>query len=123
MRTAFLGIALAALLAAPARADVFAVAPLVAAGDADTDIGLIDVNTDTRMALPAGIDTAAGEDHPSVSSDGRRIAFERRSAGAGTDRIVAADLVTGQTLDLFDAFQAAAMRPTAPAIRRRWHRS
>jgi hypothetical protein len=117
MRTAFLGVALAVLLvAAPARADVIAVAPVVALGHSDLDVGLIDVSTDTRMALPAGLTTAADEDHPSITADGRRLAFERRDDAAGTDRIIAADASTGQTLDLFNAFDASTMRPRSPAI-------
>jgi predicted phosphoribosyltransferase len=50
VRTAFLGIALAAVVAAPARADVFAVAPVVAPGHSDIDVGLIDASTDIRLA-------------------------------------------------------------------------
>jgi Tol biopolymer transport system component len=53
------------------------------------------------------VNTPADEDHPSISADGRRLAFERRAPAAGTDRIIAADLSTGQTLDLFDAIEAA----------------
>ena len=116
MRTAFLGIALAALVAAPARADIFAVAPVIAPGHSDIDVGLIDVSTDIRVALPAGVNTPADEDHPSISADGRRLAFERRAPTAGTDRIIAADVSTGQTLDLFDAIEAATEHPTSPAI-------
>jgi hypothetical protein len=116
VRTAFLGVALALLVVAPARADVFAVAPMVAAGHSDLDVGLIDVSTDTRVPLPASVNSAADEDHPSVSADGQRLAFERRDHAAGTTRLIAADTATGQTMDLFDAFGAATMRPSSPAI-------
>ena len=116
MRTVVLGIALAVLVAAPAGADVFAVAPVVAPGHADIDVGLIDVSTGVQLTLPASVNTPADEDHPSISADGRRLAFERRSAAAGTDRIIAADVSTGQTLDLFDAIQAATDHPTSPVI-------
>ena len=116
MRTAVLGIALAVLVAAPAGADVFAVAPVVAPGHSDVDVGLIDASTDARLALPASVNTPADEDHPSISADGRRLAFERRSAAAGADRIIAADVSTGQTLDLFDAIQTATDHPTSPVI-------
>jgi hypothetical protein len=91
VRTAFLAIALALVLVGPARADIFAVAPVVASGHSDIDVGLIDVSTDTRLALPAGVNTAADEDHPSISADGRRLAFERRDHAAGTTRLIAAD--------------------------------
>jgi WD40-like Beta Propeller Repeat len=116
MRTAFLAIALAVLIAAPARADLVAVAQVVAPGHSDTDIGLIDISTGGRLALPAGINTAADERHPSISKDGRRLAFERHDSAAGTTRIIAADVATGQTLDLFDAFEAVRERPTSPVI-------
>ena len=112
------GVALAVALAvaAPARADIFAVAPVVAPGHSDIDIGLFDVSTRTSLPLPVGINTAANEGHPSISNDGRRLAFERRDRAAGTDRLVAADLVTGQTMDLFNTFDTAAFHPTSPAI-------
>src|SRR4051794_33856605 len=112
VRTAFLAITLAALFAAPARADVYAIAQVVVPGRSDTDIGLIDASTGTRLALPAGINTTADERHPSISQDGRRLAFERRDSAAGTVRIIAADVVSAQTLDLFDAFSAVRNRPT-----------
>jgi hypothetical protein len=116
MRTAFLAIALAVLVAVPARADIFAVAPVVAPGHTDIDVGLIDVSTDTRLALPAAVNTAAEENHPSISADGRRLAFERRSASAGTDRIIVADTSTGQTMDLVNAIEATTERETSPVI-------
>jgi WD40 repeat protein len=118
VRTAFLTVALAILVAAPARADIFAVAPVAAQGHADTDVGLIDLSTDTRLTLPASVNTGAVEDHPSISQDGRRIAFERIDPAAGTDRIIAADTVTGQAMDLFDAFETAMLHPHSPAIAR-----
>ena len=119
MRTAFLGIAAAVLLAAPAEADIFAVAPVVKSGHSDIDVGLFNLSTGASLALPAGIDmTAANESHPSISTDGKRLAFERRDRAAGTDRLIASDLTTGQTMDLFNAFETATLhrprRPSAP---------
>jgi hypothetical protein len=119
VRTRFLCIGLAAALvaAAPASADIFAVAPVVAPGHSDIDVGLIDLSTGQRLSLPAGVNTtAANETHPSISSDGTRLAFERRDQAAGTDRLIVADLSTGQTMDLFNAFETATLRPTSPAI-------
>jgi WD40-like Beta Propeller Repeat len=115
VRAAFLCIALAApvLAAAPARADIFAVAPVVAPGRTDVDVGLFNVSTGAQLALPAGVNTPAEENHPSISADGRRLAFERRD---GADRIVVADLTTAQTSDVYDAFDAATKQPTSPAI-------
>jgi WD40-like Beta Propeller Repeat len=117
VRTAFLGIAAALLLVAPAEADIFAVAPVVAPGHSDIDVGRFDLSTGASLPLPAGVNTtAANESHPSISSDGKRLAFERRSAAAGTDRLIVADLTTGQTMDLFNAFDTATLHPTSPAI-------
>jgi hypothetical protein len=117
VRSAFLAIALAVLLAAPARADIFAVAPIVAPGHNDIDIGLLDLSTEASLPLPAGVNTSpAFEDHPTISTDGRRLAFERRDHAAGTDRLIAADLTTGQTMDLFNVFESQTLVPTSPAI-------
>ncbi|MGZ4226926.1 MAG: hypothetical protein ACXVFQ_16335 [Solirubrobacteraceae bacterium] len=118
MRTRLLGLALGVALwiAAPARADIFAVAPVVAPGHSDIDIGLLDLSTGTSLALPAGVNTTANENHPTISTDGRRLAFERRDHAAGTDRLIVADLGTGQMMDLFNAFDTATLQPTSPAI-------
>jgi WD40-like Beta Propeller Repeat len=112
-----LAIASAVVLTAPARADIFAVAPIVKPGHSDIDVGLFNLSTGDPLSLPAGVDTtAANESHPSISSDGTRLAFERRNAAAGTDRLIVADLTTGQTMDLFNAFETATLHPTSPAI-------
>jgi hypothetical protein len=113
-----LGLALTAALAvaAPARADIFGVAPVVAPGHSDIDVGLFDLSSGKSLPLPAGINTAAGEDHPTISTDGHRLAFERRDRAAGTDRLIVADLVTDQTMDLFNSFETATLQPTSPAI-------
>src|SRR5690242_8477706 len=108
-----MSIAAALLLAAPAQADIFAVAPIVAPGHSDIDVGLFDLSTGGSLPLPAGVNTtAANESHPSISTDGKRLAFERRDHAAGTDRLIVADLTTGQTMDLFDAFETATLHPT-----------
>ncbi len=116
MRSAFLTVALALLVAAPARADIFAVAPIVAPGHNDIDVGLLDLSTGTSPALPAGVNTQAIETHPSISTDGTHLAFERVDPAAGTDRILKTDLSTGQTTDVIDAFTALSDHPTSPAI-------
>lgn len=67
------------------------------------------------MALPAGVNTAENESHPSISSDGRRLVFNRRN-NAGADRIVVADLTTGATSDLFTGFETGQISPTTPSI-------
>jgi hypothetical protein len=118
VRTRLLGLALGVPLwiAAPARADIFAVAPVVAPGHSDIDIGLLDLSTGTSLPLPAGVNTGANENHPTISTDGHRLAFERRDHAAGTDRLIVADLGTGQMMDLFNAFDTATLKPTSLAI-------
>jgi hypothetical protein len=113
-----MGIALGLLLAfaAPASADIFGVAPVVAPGHSDIDVGLFDLSTGTSLGLPPGVNTPAFETHPTISTDGKRIAFERRDRAAGTDRLIAADLVTGQMMDLFNAFETQTLHPTSPSI-------
>jgi hypothetical protein len=116
VRSAFLAIALALLVAAPARADIFGVAPIVAPGHHDIDVGLINLSTGASLTLPASVNTPAIENHPSISSDGTQLAFERVDVAGGTDRILKTDLATGQTRDIIDAFEALNYHPTSPAI-------
>jgi hypothetical protein len=116
VRTAFLAVALALLVAAPARADIFAVAPVFTSSATGIDVGLLDLSTGASLALPAGVNTPAFENHPSISTDGKQLAFERVDPAAGTDRILKTDLTTGQTSDVVDAFTALTVHPTSPAI-------
>jgi hypothetical protein len=109
-----LGAAVVVLAAsAPAaRADI------IAASDSNSvsgslDIALVDINTDTHLALPAGINTSADETRPSITPDGKRLVFVR---GGGTTRIVMVDLSTGQSADLFNGFEVASHTPLAPLI-------
>jgi hypothetical protein len=124
LRICSVGWALAVALvgfAPAAKADVFAVAQTASTSPArtDLDIGLADVNTGVFQSLPAGVNTTtASEFHPSITADGRYLVFERVDHAAGTDRIIMADLTTGQTSDLFNAFEVATMHPTSPAIAR-----
>lgn len=95
-----LGVAVAlALLAPAASADVIAVVEHRAPGRADTDI--VRVNAGTGAMTPASFNTAEDEFHPSVSSDGNRIAFERYDPRTG-DHLLVNDLRTGQTADVID---------------------
>lgn len=104
------------MAASAAQADIFAVTDVHAPDPGtDTDIALIDTSTATKLALPAGINTADNESHPSISADGRRLVFQRRNS-AGSDRIVLADLATGTTSDLFTGFETAQIFPTTPSI-------
>jgi Tol biopolymer transport system component len=81
-----------------------------------TDIALIDPATGTKTALPSGVNTSANELHPSITPDGRRIAFETYDPTAGTVRIRVVDLATGDQADLFNAFETAGIQPTTPTI-------
>jgi hypothetical protein len=116
VRTAFLAIAIALLAAVPARADIFAVAPVVTSAANGIDVGWLDLSTGGSLTLPAGVNTPAIESHPSISADGKQLAFERVDLAAGTDRILKTDLATGQTKDLIDAFEALQWHPTSPAV-------
>ncbi len=105
------------LAAAAARADVFAAVEVHAPGSRpDFDIEVVNAATGTQVPLPAGVNTTADELHPTISADGSRLAFERRDSAAGTVRIIAVDLKTGQSSDLFTGFEVAQNPPTAPAI-------
>ena len=116
VRTAFLTVVLVLLCGGTARADIFAVAPIVAPGHSDIDVGLLDLSTGGSLALPADVNTPAIENHPSISADGTQLAFERVDLAAGTDRILLTDLATGQTRDVIDAFEALQWHPTSPAV-------
>jgi hypothetical protein len=109
--------AVAALLApAAARADIFAAVTVVTSSPrTNFDVAVLNASTGTRVALPAGTNTVDDEIHPTISENGRRLAFQRRSP-AGTDRIVVVDLKTGQSSDLFNGFEAAQRPPGEPAI-------
>ena len=81
-----------------------------------TDIALMDPATGAKFPLPAGVNTSADELHPSITPNGNRMAFETFDPTGGTTRIRVVDLGTGQQADLFNAFEAAAAKPTTPAI-------
>jgi WD40 repeat protein len=104
----------AAVVAPPASADIIA-ATTVDNPSSGLDIALIDTATGAHLSLPAGVDTTANELHPSITPDGKRLVFERTDNN-GTDRIIAADLTTGQQVDLFDAFEAGELQPGTPTI-------
>ncbi|HEY2636652.1 MAG TPA: hypothetical protein VGI54_04630, partial [Solirubrobacteraceae bacterium] len=75
----------AALACAPAHADTFAATEVHAPGSrSDFDIEVVNATTGAKVALPAGVDTTADELHPSISTNGKRLAFERKDSTAGT---------------------------------------
>jgi hypothetical protein len=116
-----------ALWAVPsASADIIAAVDVpVAAGPATAinehpdqfDIALLNATTGAKLSLPAGVNTTtADEFHPSITPDGRWLAFERVDPSAGTTRIIAANLSTGQQADLFTAFDTPTFQPTTPFV-------
>ncbi len=97
--------ALATLAAPVARADIFAATCVQ--GPTSQDIAIFNASLGTSVALPAAVNAADGnERHPSISSDGRRLVFQRLGS-TGAQRLIAVDLSTGQSADLFTAFELA----------------
>jgi hypothetical protein len=97
--------AVALALPASAHADLLAAYDRVTPS-AQLDIGLVNASTGQPVALPAGVNTAAREFHPSLSPDARRLAFVRQTFELrGSDQILQAvdrvhvvDLRTGAEL-------------------------
>ena len=113
------GLAVAAALLAPgaARGDIIA-AVQVTGPDGSADIAVMNASTGERATLPAGVNTAAQELHPSISNDGRRLVFLRQDPAAGTTRVIVTETATGQSADLFNGFEVAQRPPTDPEIAR-----
>ena len=102
------------LLAAPAGADVLATFEVP--DGAGFRLARLNVTTGAEVALPAAVQGPGSELHPALSPDGKRLAFERVDAAAGTDRIVVVDLATGQAADLFDGITAQSEQPSTPVF-------
>jgi len=102
--------------AAPAAsADVFAVLSHRASGRSDADVIRVDAGTGAISITP--FDTPADEIHPSVSSDGSRIAFERINPKSGSLlSILVSDLKTGQTVEVVSEAEALARGDSSPGI-------
>ena len=114
-RAALLSLLALGLFAPAAHADIFAASEGRAAGRTDLDLYVINAGTGAAVALPAGVNTpSADEFHPSISADGSRIVFERRSGN--TTRIVVTDLKTGTSADLLNGFEQATNPQHSPAI-------
>jgi hypothetical protein len=122
-------VAAVALCATPrASADIIAAvdvpfeAPTGASSNASRhpdqfDVALLNATTGARFSLPAGVDTtSADEFHPSLTPDGKWLAFERVDPIAGTTRIIAANLTTGQMADLFNTFEMSTLQPATPFV-------
>jgi hypothetical protein len=103
------------LLAAPAsaRADIFAVADTLDTS-LHADVTMVDASTGARVALPATVNTAGDEFHPTISSDGKKLVLERRVSG--TRRILLVSMPDGAVTDLFSGFEQASDPQGSPAI-------
>ena len=73
---AVVGVVAALVGAVPAMAGYVAAFERVVPGQG-FDIALVDAGSGATIALPSGVNTAADELHPSLSADGRHLAFER----------------------------------------------
>ena len=104
------------LLAAPAaQADIFAVTDAPAPPPrTDTDVALLDLSTGGRGTLPAAVNSLGDDTHPSVTSDGNRLVFQRDENGA--TRILVASLPAGTVSDLFNVFEQSSNQQISPAI-------
>jgi hypothetical protein len=106
-----------AVSAGVARADVFAAVEVHPPGlRSDLDVEIVNASTGAVVPLPSGVNTAADELHPSITSDGSVLTFERKDNAAGTVRIIAVDLSTGQSADLFSAFEVLQTPPSDPSV-------
>jgi len=126
-RLVIAAIAAAALCATPsASADIIAAVDVPLPAGASTsvnqhpdqfDIALLNATTGTKFSLPTGVNTAtADEFHPSITPDGKWLAFERVDPSAGTTRIIAANMTTGQTADVFNVFDVGTFQPATPFV-------
>ena len=98
---------LAALGPLTSRADIFAAVCVAAPSGIGQDIAILNASLGTPMALPSAVNTPDTERYPSLSKDGRRLTFQR-TASTGSLRQIAVDLATGQSADLYSAFEIAA---------------
>jgi hypothetical protein len=99
-------------VAAPASADIFAT--YEKQFGSPFTLAKVNVTTGAFAALPAAVQTPGDELHPALSPDGKRLVFLARQSGAV--RVVMVDLSTGQSADLFNAFEAASDPPTTPTF-------
>ena len=97
-----LGIVVAVLLTvSEANADVVAVIDHKVPSPSRTDNDIVLVNAGTGLVSPVAFDTTSSDEmHPSVSSDGSRIAYESDTNGPYVIRV--SDLRSGQTASVTD---------------------
>ncbi len=107
LRLTVLSILMLALAAAQARADIFAAVNVAAPPPrTDFDVAIVNASLGTRVALPSVVNTTAFEIHPSISSDGRRLLFNR-FVGSDGIRLLLVDTSTGDSADLFTPTEIA----------------
>jgi hypothetical protein len=114
-RRCALGAAIVASVGAavPADADIFATFDT---SFPPSQLRSVNAVTGAAASLPAGVnDPTASNVHPALSPDGRFLVFARRGR-LGTVRIRMVDRATGQSADLFNAFEATADRPRTPTF-------
>ena len=109
-------LAASGLFATVVRADIIAAVGVAGPGTDGLDIALIDTATGAHLGLPAGINTTSEEFDPSITPDGKRLAFERFDFDTQVVHIVVADLATGEQADLFNAFESGQYAPVTPTI-------
>ena len=114
---ALLTVALAVLLAAPARANIVAMyeRQVGTGSTAHLDLNTIDTATGTSLGVPSGVNTTGNEYHGSVTADGRLAVFQRDTPGS-SPRIVMVNLETGVQADLFSGLESSGSKPRTPAI-------
>jgi hypothetical protein len=101
--------AFALLLPATARADLLAAYDRVTP-TGQLDIALVNASTGLPVALPAGVNTAAREFHPSLSPDARRLTFVRQTFELrGSDQILQAV----NRIHVFDLSTRAEITPSS----------
>jgi WD40 repeat protein len=104
---------LALLLAAPARADIFATFDDVSVDPAQ--VRAVNATTGAALPLPPRVDDPqASESHPSLSPNGKYLVFKREARG--TVRIVMVERATGVSRDLFSPSEASDIRPNTPTF-------
>ncbi len=104
-----LGVVAAVLLTvSEANADVVAVIDHKVPSPSRTDNDIVLVNAGTGSVSPVAFDTTSSDEiHPSVSSDGSRIAYESFNPSNDVSVIRVSDLRSGQTASLGDTVDEA----------------
>ena len=106
---AFASAVVLGIASASARADIFAATCVADPSGSGQDIAVMNATLGTRVALPAVVNSADTELDPSISRDGRRLAF-RRTSSTGVQRHLVVQLETGESADLFTGLEISRHR-------------